>query len=299
MADRAVGVTDTAPATGVAEVLTQERPSSSITTTTTADPGTSGTSLAVTLRDKFPQAGSFKIRVENEIMLVTAGHGTGAGSFTVTRAQDGTAGVAHSIGVTVAQVMAAQYVIPISQRSISFAGTAAAFRTLGNAASPQNLFSIENGAGSGVIVGVSKLSIEMASTVANLAVPCEFKTSRSTALPTGGTTLTKVAVDTSLTSVSSVVLRGATASDGGAATAITATAGAMMWHQYANLGWTLVGQYLPDDYNMLPEDVANVDWFTLRAGEAFLVQCVNVTAGNNLATNHYSVKVAWFEYSIP
>ncbi len=83
--------------------------------TTTADPGTGGTSLAVTLRTPFPQSGQFRILVQasetdktnREIMLVTAGYGTGAGSFTVTRAPEGPAAVAHASGSYVAQVMTA------------------------------------------------------------------------------------------------------------------------------------------------------------------------------------------------
>jgi hypothetical protein len=91
-------------------------------TTTTADPGSGGTSLAVTTRTPFPQAtgagaaGQFYILVQNsetdktnrEIMLVTAGQGTGAGSFTVVRGQGGTTGVAHASSSYVAQVLTAE-----------------------------------------------------------------------------------------------------------------------------------------------------------------------------------------------
>lgn len=81
--------------------------------TTTADPGTAGASLAVTSRTPFPQTGKFWILVQNsatdstnrEIMRVTAGQGAGAGSFTVVRGQEGTAGVAHPIGSYVAAVI--------------------------------------------------------------------------------------------------------------------------------------------------------------------------------------------------
>jgi hypothetical protein len=85
-------------------------------TTTTADPGAAGTSLAVTLRTKFPQSGTFRVVVQNsetdktnrEVMIVTAGQGSGAGSFTVTRGADGTTGVAHPSGSYVAQVLTAE-----------------------------------------------------------------------------------------------------------------------------------------------------------------------------------------------
>jgi len=88
-------------------------------TVTTADPGSGGTSLSVTSRSLFPPAtvygaaGQFYILVQNsetdktnrEIMLVTGGQGTGAGSFTVVRGQGGTTGVAHPSGSYVAQII--------------------------------------------------------------------------------------------------------------------------------------------------------------------------------------------------
>lgn len=81
--------------------------------TTTADPGTSGTSLAMTSRSAFPQTAPFYIVVQDsetskanrELMRVTAGVGTGAGSFTVVRGQGGTTGVAHASGSYVSMVL--------------------------------------------------------------------------------------------------------------------------------------------------------------------------------------------------
>jgi hypothetical protein len=81
-------------------------------TTTTADPGTGGTSLAVSSRTGSPPRGVFYLLVQNaetdktnrEIVKVTAGHGTGAGSFTITRGQEGTSGLAHPVGSYVTQV---------------------------------------------------------------------------------------------------------------------------------------------------------------------------------------------------
>lgn len=84
-------------------------------TTTTADPGAAGLGLDVASRTLFSQAPQFHIVVQNsetdktnrEIMLVTAGVGAGAGTFTVTRGQEGTAGVAHPVGSYVAETLTA------------------------------------------------------------------------------------------------------------------------------------------------------------------------------------------------
>ena len=191
-----------------------------------------------------------------------------------------------------------QYVIPISERVASFKGTASSFRTLGNAATPQNLFSIENGPGSAVLLAVRRLTIQMDATAASIAVASQFKTGRPTGLPTGGTALSKVAFDTALTSSASVVARGATASDGGVATPITATAGATGWHQFAMRVHTLVGQILMDDESLIPA-LCEDDPIILRAGEALLVQIVQATAANNAATNHHVVNAAFEEFTLP
>lgn len=178
----------------------------------------------------------------------------------------------------------------------TYKGEAASFRTLGNAASPQNLFSIENAAGSTVIIALRRLSIQMDQTVVLAAVATQFKTSRPAALPTGGTTLAKVTRDSALSSSASVVLRGATASDGGAATAITATGGSTAWHQFAMRIHTLVGQILMDDEPLIPH-LSEDDPVILRANEALIVQAVNVTPANNKATDHYLINCAWDEFT--
>jgi len=179
-----------------------------------------------------------------------------------------------------------------------FKGTASSFRTLGNATALQNLFSIENAVGSTVLLGVRRLTIQMDATAALIAVASQFKTSRPTTFPTGGTVLTKVAFDTTLTSSASVVARGATASDAGAAAAITATAGAVGWHQFAMRMHTLAGQVILEDESLIPSLCEN-DPIVLRAGQALLVQIVQAAAANNAATNHHVVNCAWEEYTVP
>jgi hypothetical protein len=193
---------------------------------------------------------------------------------------------------------AEQYVIPIEERVASYKGMVSSFRTLGNAASPQNLFTIANTSGSAVLVAVRRLSIQMEATAASTALAVQFKTSRSTTVPTGGTSISKVAFDTSLTSAANVELRGATASDGGAATAITATANAIGWHQFGMRLHTAVGQVLCDDASLIPS-LSESDPVILRAAEGLLVQVTNVVAANNLATNHYIVNCMWEEFTLP
>lgn len=89
-------------------MVTQNRYYSSTTkrTTTTADPGTSGTSLAVvdgsvfsSLDGRFPYAVVISTDgTDREVVYVTA---RSTNTLTVTRGRDGTSGVAHAVGSTV------------------------------------------------------------------------------------------------------------------------------------------------------------------------------------------------------
>jgi hypothetical protein len=166
------------------------------------------------------------------------------------------------------------------------------FRTLGSAATPQNLFTIYNGDASRV-VRIRALSFNMDGTGVLTAVTSQLRVSRGTSI-SGGTTLTKVPFDTSDTSDADVVCRGATASDGGGATAITATAGTTLWQEFIMRLHTAVGQVLGYIQTLLPRLIES-NPIILRPSEGLLVQLVNPTAASNLATNHYVINCAWTE----
>jgi Tfp pilus assembly protein PilV len=75
---------DTAPATTLAAAITS----------------TTQTSISVASATAFPPKPEFRVKIENEILLVTA-VGTPATTWTVSRAQDGTAAATHSLGLAV------------------------------------------------------------------------------------------------------------------------------------------------------------------------------------------------------
>jgi hypothetical protein len=174
------------------------------------------------------------------------------------------------------------------------AGTfsAASFRTVGSAATPQNLLTIEN-IDATKLVTVRAIILQMDATAVLTAVMPLNKLSRATAVPTGGTTLNKAQFDTANASNASTIVRGATASDGGALTAITATAGTAIWQEYGMRMHTVVGQVLaPVSYLPKIIDTKNL---ILRQNQALLVQVVAAAGTSNPATNHYSVCVVWDE----
>lgn len=67
----------------------------------TEDLDASETGVDVAERKWFLGAGTFVVKVDSEKMLVTAGNGTGAGTFTVTRGVGGTSAATHSNGAVI------------------------------------------------------------------------------------------------------------------------------------------------------------------------------------------------------
>lgn len=299
MASRTVGVADTAPGTAVAEVDTVERASPDIRTTTTADPGSGGVTLAITSAAKFPSTNNYKIRVEDEIMLVTGGAGTT--SWTVTRGYDNTTAVAHTIGVTVAQIVAVQRVSPIDERMISYLGRAATFRTPGRAGSAgQKIFALHNATGSPVLVDVEKLIVEKTETVivAVTVLPPVIRLQRFTAVPTNGTAGSKVPEDTALGSNAALTVWQDASADGtlsGTALTVTLPASNVMQEHFARRMITAVGDFPQVPQVFLADEG---DRITLRPLEGICVFLDYIAAGQNAATDMWAVNARWTEYTI-
>jgi hypothetical protein len=173
--------------------------------------------------------------------------------------------------------------------------SATTFRQIGNGATTQNLFTIENGDPS-VIVKVRRLVVQMDATAALTAVMPLIKTARTSGstLPSGGTVLNKVLFDTNISSNANVVVRGSTASDGGANSGPTATPSDVMWQQFGMRLHTAVGQVLGPDNNMLPLLVDTQD-LILRQNQALLVVVIAAATTSNPSTNHYFAQVVWQE----
>jgi hypothetical protein len=169
----------------------------------------------------------------------------------------------------------------------------ATFREVGTAGTPQNLFTIEN-IDSTKLVYIRRLIVQADETVALATVTPVYRVSRTTGVPTGGTTLNKGQFDTNNSSNANTICRGSTASDGGANSGPTATAGDAIWEQFVMRVHTAVGQILMPDSEMLPDLVATQN-LILRQNQAIMVQIVAPAGASNPATNHYIVACAWEE----
>lgn len=308
MPTRDIGVSDTATSTTVVGIDTVERASPDLTTVTTADPGTGGTTLAVTATAKHPSTNNFKIDVVGtsgiaERMLVTAGAGTA--SYTVTRGQDGTTGVAHSVGAKVALVTAVQRVEPVeATKQISFKGRAITQRTPGRAGtSGQKIFALHNATASPTMVDVHKITVDLAATVikAVTVLPPIIRVYRFTAVPTNGTALTKNTEDTSLTSKVAVTAWGDASADGtlsasaltiGAVTVGTQTG--LLTQEFAPRLITAAGYEIADRMVYLEGEDESI---TLRPLEGLCVFLDYVLATQNAATDMWTVGCRFTEWT--
>jgi hypothetical protein len=311
------GLTDSATVASTLEVDLVARASIDMTTTTTADPGTGGTTLAVTSRTFGGRysvtSGDFYIDVIgtsgiSERMLVTAGHGAGAGTFTVTRAQQGTTAVAHSVGAKVAVVVRVERVEPISaSKQVSYLGRVSTFRTPGRAgATGQKLMALHNATASPVIVDVDKITVDVIMTAAVAQAPTVqpalVRIWRFTAVPTNGTALTKVAEDTSLATKSSVTAWGdASADSTGSVSALTITlpAGQIITEEFAPrlmvVGTSASTLYEGfDRTTFLEEEGVSL---TLRPLEGVCVFLDYTVATANATTNFWLASLRWAEYT--
>lgn len=184
--------------------------------------------------------------------------------------------------------------LPVIQRTGrgTFVGnyTVTTFRTLGLTTQPHNLFSIWNPAASGKNLAIKRITVQLDHTTL-LATNLHLVSSHPTAEPSGGTALTPTKFDATYAAAIATLL-GATASDGGAATTIIATAGTRVWAQIGQRPHTLVGWFTSDDLFMIPEQCCD-NPIIIVPGDGLLVNTVSVaTAGA-----HSMINCWWEEYT--
>lgn len=204
-----------------------------------------------------------------------------------------------------------QYVIPQEDRIVTYRGRSATFVTPGRAAVTQRLMTIHNASGSTVLCSVNRVIIDLMSlaTKAVTIVPPILRAHRFVPLPTGGTALGKVPLDSSLTSSASVVVTGDSSADGtaqagtlsGTALSVTnnpATPLAQINAPRQILAGTAASQYY--------EPVDTVAFFVgepdviLRANEGLAISLDQaiVTTGNP-STDKWNAYVDWTEFTRP
>lgn len=200
-----------------------------------------------------------------------------------------------------------QYVIPVRDRIVSFQGRATTFVTPGRAAISQKLLALHNATGSTVLVGVSRIRVDLLTTVVKAAtvLPPIVRLCKFTAVPTNGTALGKTGLDSSQTSNASVTAWGDSSADNSGAgtssgTTLTITTGAVCAQTYASRYMGGAGTnpgYEPAD--TMDFVIANGE-LTLRAleGVCVFLDQATVTTGNP-TTDKWIGTVDWEEYTRP
>lgn len=187
-----------------------------------------------------------------------------------------------------------QYLLREDERVASFKGSATTFRTPGVTGSGQNFMTIFNASGSGVLVGVRRLTVQV-DYITNSLTTRFFRAITLTTAPTGGVVLGKVAADTTFSSNASVTLRGGSSADG-TASAITATGinrmGSAGHTHFAAA--TDLQQSRISDINLMNDGARN-DPFILREGEGLVVQLSDASS----TSAHIICNCVWEEFTLP
>lgn len=184
--------------------------------------------------------------------------------------------------------------------AVSFTGGASGPVILGNDATTQTLFSVENGIASRVNIIIRDLHVSVDSTVALTAVMPLVRTSRAINI-SGGITLPKATFSSSQTSDAAVVMRCAM----GEGAPITATAANTVYQEFRCRAHTAVEQMKEFsstgdllDYGCLPPVLLDKN-FVLKPGESLIVQAIAAaTTSNPALSNNWFARCTWEEDEI-
>jgi len=162
----------------------------------------------------------------------------------------------------------------------------------------QKIAAIHNATGSTVLVNVNRIMLDMTVTTAKAVtvLPPIIRIHRFTALPTGGTALPKVGMDTAQTSNASVTAWQDASADGtSSATALTVTipASQILTEEFAPRLITAAGYEVSDRLAFFEGEPD----ITLRALEGIVVELVYNLATMNPITDMWIVQIDWDEYT--
>lgn len=230
------------------------------------------------------------IRALTTADAVNVGQWIGSAAPTV-----GTKTSANSLPVVLASDQATLNVA-MGAASVLFRGSTSSFRTPGRAGTAgQKVLAIYNAAGSGRVVTVWRLWVDLAVTVikAITVLPPNIKIWKFTAAPTNGTALTKNKVGGTTTSHANVTVTGDASADGtGSGTTLTVTlpAGTFIRNVYAPRFVSNVG------YEPMDREVFDFQFgIELQTGEGLCVFLDYVLATQNPTTDMWITGAEWQE----
>ena len=153
-------------------------------------------------------------------------------------------------------------------------------RTIGLASAPQNLFVLQNPS-STYWITIRSLTITTNTAGTNTTLPTLIRASRGTSI-SGGTSWTAniAKLQTSYPSPQATCLVD-TASDDGALTALTATAGTTIYTQCMDKAYTQVGWFTHPPYSLIPDVGADLRQIIIAPGENLLIQATTTAMPAN------------------
>ncbi len=178
----------------------------------------------------------------------------------------------------------------------TFRGRANTFRTPGRAGtSGQYIFALHNATGSTKVVTINQITVDLVGTAAKAVtvLPPVIRVYRFTALPTGGTALSKMAKDTALTSNASITALGDASADGtssGSALNAIIGSGDVLAQEFAPRLITAAGFESADRMHMLENR-----GIVLRALQGIVVRLDYTAVGQNPITDMWIVGCDWYE----
>ena len=181
-----------------------------------------------------------------------------------------------------------------------FKGRACTFRTPGRAGTAgQNILSLHNATGSPVRVDITRVFVDLASTVVKAVTvsPPIVRLWKVTVLPTNGSALVKTKLGGSGASSSSLTILGDASADGtGSGTTLTSTrpAGTFITQEYAPRILTAVGYESSDRLEWLGEG----NEVTIAPLEGVVLFIDYILATQNPITDMWIAGIEWREYTI-
>lgn len=170
---------------------------------------------------------------------------------------------------------------------------ASTFRTPGRAGTTgQKIFTLFNTSAT-IIAEVQFIGVDLYQTVvkAVTVAPPIIRTSRLTAAPTGGTVLSKVPLDSTITSNASVVATGDASADGTGGTALVATPAGFITQEYAPRLITAAGYEPADRVEFMAH--GNI---VCRQNQGIVINLDYTLATQNPTTDMWIATVQWTEY---
>ena len=153
-------------------------------------------------------------------------------------------------------------------------------RTIGSAATPQNLFVLQNPS-SAYWIAIRSMNVITNTAAVNTGLPAIIRPSRGTTV-SGGTSFTAQIskYQTSFPSPQATCLCATTADDA-ALTTITATAGTYFYQQCMDKAYTQVGWFTHNAYSLVPDAGTDLRQIIIAPGENLLVQATGTAIPAN------------------